>query len=105
VQAGRGDRVRGGEQRDVMAGGHQPLGQQRGELLPRPVVARWCSATRWAPAPRFGSGHRPRRGWECGSAQATRARPDWLWRRQPDQPTGPRSELRFAQSRSGLAPL
>ena len=42
VQPGRGDRVCGGEQRDVMAGRHQPLGEQRGELLPRPVVARWC---------------------------------------------------------------
>jgi hypothetical protein len=50
------------------------------------------SATRSAPAPRFGSGRRPRRGWECGCAQATRARPDWLWRRQPNQPTGDAKE-------------
>ena len=42
VQGGRGDRVCGGEQRDVMARSHQPLGEQRGELLPRPVVTRWC---------------------------------------------------------------
>ena len=25
-----------------MARSHQPLGEQRGELLPRPVVTRWC---------------------------------------------------------------
>ena len=42
VQAGRGDRVGSSEQRDVMAGGDQALGEQRGELLPRPVVPRWC---------------------------------------------------------------
>ena len=42
VQPGRGDRVCSGEQRDVMTGGHQPLGEQRRELLPRPVVTRWC---------------------------------------------------------------
>jgi hypothetical protein len=42
VQAGRGDRVCSGEQRDVMTGGHQPLGEQRGELLPRPVVTGRC---------------------------------------------------------------
>ena len=42
MQAGRGDRVCSGEQRDVMAGRHQPLGEQRRELLPRPVVTRRC---------------------------------------------------------------
>jgi hypothetical protein len=42
VQAGCGDRVCGGEQRDVVTGRYQALGEQRGELLPRPVVARWC---------------------------------------------------------------
>jgi hypothetical protein len=42
VQAGRGDRVCRGEQRDVMASRHQSLGEQRGELLPRAVVTRRC---------------------------------------------------------------
>ena len=42
VQAGRGDRVCSGEQRDVMAGRYQPLGEQRGELLPRPVMTGRC---------------------------------------------------------------
>ena len=34
------DRVGGGEQGDVDSSPDQPLGQQRGELLPRPVPAR-----------------------------------------------------------------
>ena len=41
VQGRRGDRVRGGEQRHLMARSDQALGEQRGELLPRPVVTRW----------------------------------------------------------------
>jgi hypothetical protein len=39
-QACARDRVRGGEQRDVDPACDQPFGQERGELLPRSVVAR-----------------------------------------------------------------
>ncbi len=40
VQGGGGDGVEGGEQGDLVAAGHQPLGQQPGDLLPGSVVPR-----------------------------------------------------------------
>jgi hypothetical protein len=39
AEVGGGDRVARGEQRDVMAGGDEPVGEERGEELPRAVVA------------------------------------------------------------------
>ncbi len=39
TQAGRGQRITGGEQRDVVPARHQSLRQEGGEELPRPIVA------------------------------------------------------------------